>query len=204
MSAETVFARKGFGEHADRGSRFLGYARRVADEPAFEELLAEVKAEHPKARHHCWAWRFRDAYRFHDDGEPGGTAGRPILQVLEGAGLTQAAVVVVRYFGGVKLGTGGLVRAYAAAAARAVEQAGRRTLHARARFRLRLPFELTGVRNDLEAACPSLSWGAGRFDEAGWEGEVELDAAELPAWRQTLEEKGRGRAEWRELGTYDG
>lgn len=192
-----VPAGEGRGEHEDRGSRFLGHAFFVADEAAFGERLERLRGEHPKARHHCWAWKLPEAYRFQDDGEPGGTAGRPILQVLEGAGLVHAAVIVVRYFGGVKLGTGGLVRAYTAAAQRALEAAGVRSLPRRREFVLTLPFALTGIRRDLEAACPSLRWDAGRFGDAGWEGRVEIDEAEIPAWERVLQEKGRGQARWR-------
>ena len=71
----------------------------------------------PEATHNCWAYKIGQEYRFNDDGEPGGTAGRPILQAIEGQGMDRVAVLVVRWFGGVKLGAGGLVRAYGGCAA---------------------------------------------------------------------------------------
>ncbi|MBO9357501.1 DUF1949 domain-containing protein [Bordetella petrii] len=102
--------------HEDiKKSRFQVYAAPVA---SVDEAMAFFAAHSdPAATHNCWAYRIGQAYRFHDDGEPGGTAGRPILQAIEGQGLDRVAVLVVRWFGGVKLGAGGLVRAYGGCAA---------------------------------------------------------------------------------------
>lgn len=114
------------GEFKDRGSKFLAYAYPVRTE---EEALACVEAlrkEHFKARHHCFAWRLGlDGQRFraNDDGEPSGTAGRPILAQIDAARLTDVVVVVVRYFGGTLLGTSGLIHAYRESAAEALRQA---------------------------------------------------------------------------------
>lgn len=98
-------------------SRFIACAARVPDEDAARTFLAEIRAEFTDARHHCSAYILHvdganPVERSSDDGEPAGTAGQPMLEVLRGSGLQDVAVVVVRYFGGVKLGTGGLVRAY--------------------------------------------------------------------------------------------
>ncbi|HJT16978.1 MAG TPA: YigZ family protein [Thermoanaerobaculia bacterium] len=100
-------------------SEFLGLAFPVDAEEKFFETLHAIEKEHFDATHHCWAFRlFRDARaRSSDAGEPPGTAGRPILSAIEGADLFDVAVVVVRWFGGVKLGTGGLSRAYRETAA---------------------------------------------------------------------------------------
>jgi len=87
--------REGYGEHEDRGSRFLAYVLHAPDEATFQARSAELKIEHPKAGHHCWAWRIGEAYRFNDDGEPGGTAGRPMMQVLEGSELQDVAAISV-------------------------------------------------------------------------------------------------------------
>lgn len=112
-----------------RRSRFLGIAEHCGEHAEAEALLRRIRAEHSKATHHVSAWRLKaprggaGEHRFDDDGEPGGTAGRPVLQVLEGRSLVNAAVVVVRYFGGIKLGAGGLVRAYGEAAAKALDDA---------------------------------------------------------------------------------
>lgn len=104
-------------------SRFQAYAAPVA---SVDEAMAFFAAHSdPTATHNCWAYRIGQAYRFNDDGEPGGTAGRPILQAIEGQGLDRVAVLVVRWFGGVKLGAGGLVRAYGGCAAQCLRLAPR-------------------------------------------------------------------------------
>lgn len=114
------------GEFKDRGSKFLAYAYPATSE---EDAMAHVEAlrkEHFKARHHCFAWRLGlDGLRFraNDDGEPSGTAGRPILGQIDSAGLTDVVVVVVRYFGGTLLGASGLIQAYRESAADALRQA---------------------------------------------------------------------------------
>lgn len=107
-----------------KGSRFVATAAPAADESAARALLAEVAAEWPDASHHCWAWRLATPAieRCGDDGEPGGSAGRPILSVLAGRDLIDTAVVVSRWFGGTKLGVGGLIRAYGGAAAQALDR----------------------------------------------------------------------------------
>ena len=115
------------GEYKDRGSKFIAFAWPVRSEEEALVHLEALRKEHFKARHHCFAWRLgTDGTRFraNDDGEPSGTAGRPILGQIDAAGLTDVVVVVVRYFGGTLLGASGLIQAYresAAAALRAAE-----------------------------------------------------------------------------------
>lgn len=196
--AKVIPAGPGLGEHEDRGSRFLTYVFHAPAEEVFMQRLEELRAEHPKACHHCWAWRIGNAYRFSDDGEPGGSAGRPMLQVLEGSGVDDIGAICVRYFGGTKLGTGGLARAYTAATARGVDDAGRFEIVPRVRVSLRLTFEALGLRTELEALCSSIQFD-GDFGAEGWLGEVELDEAELPRFQSLLEEKSGGRAVWRFL-----
>lgn len=109
-------------------SRFITILAPASSTEAARAIVAEARAEFPDARHHCSAWIHRvdgEADREHssDDGEPSGTAGRPMLDVLRGAGLTDTCAVVVRYFGGTLLGTGGLVRAYSDSVASAIEAA---------------------------------------------------------------------------------
>lgn len=99
----------------DKGSKFIAYAYPIRGEHEVRALLDEVRALHPKARHHCWAYRLtpdRSVYRVNDDGEPSGSAGRPILNAILSADLTNVLVVVVRYFGGTLLGVPGLINAY--------------------------------------------------------------------------------------------
>ncbi|MGO1520305.1 MAG: IMPACT family protein [Sphingobacterium sp.] len=110
----------------DKGSKFIAYVRPFQDESSLKEVLAEIKTLHPKARHHCWAYRLtpdRTVFRINDDGEPSGTAGRPILNVLLSLELTNLMVVVVRYFGGTLLGVPGLINAYKSATQDAFSEA---------------------------------------------------------------------------------
>ncbi len=103
------------GEFKDRGSKFIAYAFPIENELDWPFYLEQIKKEHPKARHHCFAYRLGldgNQFRANDDGEPSGTAGRPILGQIDSFGLTNVFVVVVRYFGGTLLGTSGLIQAY--------------------------------------------------------------------------------------------
>jgi uncharacterized YigZ family protein len=114
-------------EVEDRGSRFLCTLRRVADEDAARDLVAALRREHWDARHHCSAFVLGPGgtlQRSSDDGEPAGTAGAPMLEVLKGAGVSDVAAVVSRWFGGTLLGAGGLVRAYGDAVRAALAEAG--------------------------------------------------------------------------------
>ena len=107
-------------EFKDRGSKFMAYTFPIADVGEFKEKLAVLKKEHPKAVHHCFAYRLGlDGlnFRVSDDGEPSGTAGRPILGQIDSKQVTNVLIVVVRYFGGTLLGVPGLINAYKSAAA---------------------------------------------------------------------------------------
>lgn len=117
-SAESVFKEK--------GSKFLGYAYPVASQEEVEDILQSQKKSHPKARHWCYAWQIgveNPVFRYNDDGEPNNSAGKPIFGQIQSFDLTDVLVVVVRYFGGTKLGVGGLVTAYRSAAKMALENA---------------------------------------------------------------------------------
>jgi len=114
------------GVFRDKGSKFIAYAYPFRDELLLKELIAELKSRHPKARHHCWAYRMskdRNVFRVNDDGEPSGSAGRPILNVLLSKDLTDILVIVVRYFGGTLLGVPGLINAYKTATLDAIGNA---------------------------------------------------------------------------------
>lgn len=114
------------GDFRDRGSKFLAYAYPVTNAGEIKEKLQALRKEHPKAVHHCYAWRLGtdgNQYRAVDDGEPAGSAGKPILGQLDSAGITNVLVVVVRYFGGTLLGVPGLINAYKTATAQALDTA---------------------------------------------------------------------------------
>ena len=127
MTSYLTVARDTTAEVEDRGSRFLCTLRRVATEDEARTLVADLRREHHDARHHCSAFVLGPAgavQRSSDDGEPAGTAGAPMLDVLRGAGVSDVAAVVTRWFGGTLLGAGGLVRAYGDAVRGAVADAG--------------------------------------------------------------------------------
>lgn len=103
------------GTFRDKGSRFIAYAYPIESEGEIKDILGGLRTDHPKARHFCWAFRLgpeKNTFRVNDDGEPAGSAGRPILNTILSAGLTNIFVVVVRYFGGTLLGVPGLINAY--------------------------------------------------------------------------------------------
>lgn len=122
----TLAARSGFEAEPSKGSRFIARLAPVRTEDEAKAFLTEVAREFDDARHICYAWRIGpggERTRANDAGEPGNSAGRPILLQLEGHGVTDVVAVVVRYFGGVKLGVGGLMRAYGGAAGQALDRA---------------------------------------------------------------------------------
>lgn len=110
----------------DKGSKFIAYAYPISSEEEVKPLIAALRAEHAKARHFCYAYRLtpdRSVFRINDDGEPSGTAGRPILNCLLSEDVTNILVVVVRYFGGTLLGVPGLINAYKTASVEAIKAA---------------------------------------------------------------------------------
>ena len=128
-------------------SRFIGHGRPCETEEAALAFLAEMRAKYKDASHNCYAYIIganMGVMRYSDDGEPGGTAGMPIIEVMKARGVTNAAVVVTRYFGGVLLGAGGLVRAYSQGAAVALNAAGVGVMHPTARYLMEIPYPMLG------------------------------------------------------------
>ncbi len=112
-------------EFVEKRSRFIGHVWRVESEEEARALIEETKKKHYDARHNCWCYLIKDGpVRYSDDGEPQGTAGQPMLNVFEREGVTNVCCVVTRYFGGILLGAGGLVRAYTQSAKDALDAAG--------------------------------------------------------------------------------
>lgn len=177
-----------------RKSRFIGCVEPVADRAAALVIVAGLRAQHPGAAHVCWALMAGGQSAAVDDGEPSGTAGRPMLEVLRHQGLEGVLATVVRYFGGVKLGAGGLVRAYTDCVAQALLHADKQPLVARQSLRCALPYAFEGLlRRTLD------SHGA-NIDAVRHGDEVEVDlslpapaAADLVA---RLNEAGQGRIRW--------
>lgn len=145
-------------------SRFLARLERVDTEAAAREVIAAVRAEHPRARHHCSAFVLGAAQRTlrsNDDGEPSGTAGAPMLDALVSAGLSDVVAVVTRYFGGVLLGAGGLTRAYRAAVAEAVRDAPRVRRAERRELRVRTGYDIAA---QVEAEARRRGWTVGEAE----------------------------------------
>ncbi len=119
-----TIAQPGEAVYKERSSKFLAFAYPVSDEGEIKEILDGLRKEYYDATHHCYAWRLGangEQYRCNDDGEPSGTAGRPILGQMFSRGITQCLIVVVRYFGGTKLGVPGLIQAYRESAQAAID-----------------------------------------------------------------------------------
>lgn len=183
-------------EHEIRRSRFVAHATRVDSLPdtlGFYEAVAD-----PAATHNCWAWRLDGQYRFNDDGEPAGTAGKPILAAIEGKGLDHVMVIVTRYFGGIKLGAGGLLRAYSGAASRCIDKAGPVEVESELEIAIEADFSWTGqVYNVLEASR------AEKMEEYFVDGGIRVRArvaeSALEALQQGLRDATRGEARVRKL-----
>lgn len=175
-------------------SRFLGRVEPVTDRAAAQRIVDELRARHPGAAHVCWALLAGGQSAAVDDGEPSGTAGRPMLDVLRHQDLEGVLAAVVRYFGGVKLGAGGLVRAYTDCVAQALLAADKVAIVRLRTLQCVVPYALEGrVRRAVEAA-------GGTLAEVGHGSEVRLsftiaepDAAALVAG---LNEAGQGRLVW--------
>ena len=128
-------------------SRFIGYGCPVETEEEALKFLNEIRTKHKDATHNCYAYIIGSnmgIMRYSDDGEPGGTAGLPIIEVLKARGVTNCVVVVTRYFGGILLGAGGLVRAYSQGAAAAVNACGVGVIHPTARYIMEIPYPALG------------------------------------------------------------
>jgi len=141
-----------------RKSRFIGCVQPVTGRPQAQVVVDALRSEHPGAAHVCWALMAGGQSAANDDGEPGGTAGRPMLEVLRHQQLEGVLATVVRYFGGVKLGAGGLVRAYTDAVAQALVDAPLQPLVAQSVLSCTVPYDAEGiVRRELAGAAATLS-----------------------------------------------
>lgn len=172
-------------------SRFIAHAAPVVSPEQALVFFSEVSD--PAATHNCWAWRIGGEYRFNDDGEPASTAGRPILSAIDGKGFDQVAVVVTRWFGGIKLGSGGLVRAYGGCAAACLRTAPRLPLIVRVDVSLHYAFEDTGTVHALIA-----QFGAEKlhesFDANGATLQLRLADSAMPMLKEAVRDATRDRA----------
>ncbi|MDY0108791.1 MAG: YigZ family protein [Candidatus Krumholzibacteria bacterium] len=179
----STLAGTGTAEQKIQRSTFLAFAAPAADEAAARSCVDELRRRYHDARHVCSAWRlgFQEPWleARHDDGEPPGSAGEPILQAIRGEALTATVVAVVRYFGGIKLGTGGLARAYGSTAAAALAAAPRREVRLGRYGRLEFAYAQQktlsrllvthGGRLDAETYGPTVRWRVW-LPQAAWDG----------------------------------
>lgn len=196
--SETLYTLSDICQHVEdiKKSRFLAQAAPVTTP---DEALAFVRrVGDPAATHNCWAYRIGQDYRFNDDGEPGGTAGRPILQAIEGQAIDRAVVVVTRWYGGIKLGAGGLARAYGGSAAECLRRAPRTLIVAMAQLALHCEFgELALLKARLKDWSAQVENEA--FDATGVSLVLSLPESQLEEAQARIIDIGRGRIQPRRL-----
>ena len=174
-----------------RKSRFLAQARAINSAADAQAFIDEVSD--PNASHNCWAWKVGQQYRFSDDGEPGGTAGRPILAAIEAQGFDGVAVVVTRWYGGIQLGTGGLARAYGGSAHKCLQNAERREQVARTPCSCHCGFaELALLKSRLAEFDAVLEQET--FDAHGAELHLAVPPSQIDALQRLLADISRGRS----------
>ena len=150
MKEYVTIAQRAEDDFFEKKSQFIGYIAPVSSEEEALAFLAEIRAKHRDARHNCFAYILQNGVkRASDDGEPQGTAGVPIMEVVEREGLTDVIVVVTRYFGGILLGAGGLVRAYAHAAKLAVDAAQRKVMSPAVLVEMQMDYNQYGRINNV-------------------------------------------------------
>ena len=173
-------------------SRFLAQASPV--ETSQQALAYVQRVSDPSATHNCWAYRIGQDYRFNDDGEPGGTAGRPILQAIEGQGIDRAVVVVTRWYGGIKLGAGGLARAYGGTAAECLRLAERVPIVVMARLGVHCDFaDLTLMKARLKEI--GTEFEQKNFDATGVTLQLRLPQDQIAEAKARIVDISRGRSE---------
>ena len=185
--------------HSDlhiKKSRFIGCVQPMTDRAAAQQVVAALRAAHPGAAHVCWALLAGGQSAAVDDGEPSGTAGRPMLDVLRHQDLEGVLATVVRYFGGVKLGAGGLVRAYTDSVAQALLTAEKVAIVKLRTLRCTAPYAMEGLlRRELDGAGATLN-SVAHGDDVLFDFSLPADKAD--ALRAHLNEAGHGRIAWRD------
>jgi uncharacterized YigZ family protein len=187
-------------EHREdvKDSRFLAYAARADDPSEAIAFLQTIAHRHADASHLCWAYRIGGSYRYSDGGEPGGTAGPPILRAIEGQGLDRIVVGVIRYFGGTKLGAGGLTRAYGGSAAEALRKAEKCTETPQMEIAVVLGFEHMGSAYRALDGLGAQRLGE-EYDEHGVILTARIAHAALDSLENLLRDATRGQFELRVL-----
>ena len=175
-----------------KGSRFYAFVTPLKTFDDVDAYLNAVRGRYADASHHCFAFKFDEYVRFSDDGEPGGTAGRPMLEVLNKRGLEHVLAVVTRYFGGTKLGAGGLVRAYSGSLAKALDEAGTYQVKDRCNVTFEVPFTAMDSVHRLLDDWAELVKGEPDFTAQGMVLAVNLLEADLESLKSELVAVTRG------------
>jgi uncharacterized YigZ family protein len=175
-----------------KNSEFLAFAAPISQLEAAHSFLADLKKRYPDASHICWAYKLGVQYRFSDDGEPSGTAGAPIFKALETSGLEGVVVAVVRYYGGINLGAGGLARAYGGTAAECLRSAKKLEVHPRQTVQIAVPFEMTSVLHRLLETF-LLESRTDHYTEHGLELHGTLLESEVETFGEQLRDLSRGQ-----------
>ncbi|WP_233234846.1 YigZ family protein [Bordetella sp. LUAb4] len=187
----TTLAQPGEYQETIKKSLFLALAAPVADAQAAMDFIAG--RSDPDATHNCWAYRVGDQCRFNDDGEPGGSAGRPILQAIDGQQCDRVAVLVIRWYGGIKLGTGGLVRAYGGCAANCLRLTPRLEIIERVRASCHCAYgDLQWLQSRLAAAGAAVV--AESFDGEGATLTLDIPRVAVADLAQAITDATRGRS----------
>lgn len=186
------FTLAGFCEHREeiRKSRFITFAAPIAS-PAEAQAFIEQHSD-LDATHNCWAWKLGDQYRSNDDGEPGGTAGRPILAAIEAQACDQVVVLVIRWYGGIQLGTGGLARAYGGGANKCLQNAEKIELISRIALQCACGFAELPLVKLRVAECGGLV-NDESFTANGVELQIAVGEAHIPTLQKQLADLSRGR-----------
>ncbi len=199
MNEYRIPAGAGEAEFTEKRSRFLGHVRMAESEEDARAFIAEMKKKYYDARHNCWCYSIQDGpERYSDDGEPQGSAGIPMLEVLRRRGVTNAVCVVTRYFGGVLLGTGGLLRAYTRSTADALDAAGLAVVRRWAETELRCSYaQLEKMKTETAAA-------GGVVEDLAYASEVTLKvlvpAEELESFSERIFDRSAGSVRVRVTG----
>ncbi|SMC76464.1 YigZ family protein [Rhizobium sp. RU36D] len=173
-------------------SQFIAHAGPIVDEQSARDFIALHSS--PDANHNCWAWRDGQAYRFSDDGEPSGTAGKPILQAIDGQDLDKVVVVVTRHFGGILLGSGGLMRAYGGTAAQCLQSGTKVRIIPTETVFLQLQFSDLALVKSRLLATPDVDIANERFTATGAVLEVRLPLEGSRDIRRLVTDMTSGRA----------
>ena len=176
-------------EEAIKKSLFIGVCFQVENTEDFFRLLNQYQDEN--ATHNCWAYRLGNEYRFNDDGEPSGTAGKPILAAIDGAGFDYLGALVIRHYGGIKLGTGGLARAYGGTIAKNLKTASYELFVEKVRLKIDLGFEYSQILHQLIEQFDG-SINKQIYNEKGTTNQVTLPQSNLTELKQLLNDHSKG------------